>query len=286
MNSSRTKCEIDAATGKPVTRKGGRPVTAIVPVHLYRSTRGYGCNPRIGGALRFDGDRRCLPGAWCGIFLEEGKLLAKGWFYRACGRVQLLSGKESGRMRRSRCGNNQRRRHWPARFVCCAITDSRESITTKSKATTGDWTRFRQESRELNFHTSISGISNAGTGQRFVRQLLADVGERCDRLRRSSLGQVELPLVRSQGSGPRPTHGAARSRRHRHGHPLSRFHFIFSVPTRIWDTKRETSQLRSAGKGNRFVAHASESDSRTAASSGRENSRVPGRAIKPGSVGR
>src|SRR6202040_3171976 len=30
-----TKCEIDATTGKPVTKRGKRPVTAIVPVHLY-----------------------------------------------------------------------------------------------------------------------------------------------------------------------------------------------------------------------------------------------------------
>jgi dTDP-4-amino-4,6-dideoxygalactose transaminase len=30
-----TKCEIDTPTGKVITKKGGRPVTAIVPVHLY-----------------------------------------------------------------------------------------------------------------------------------------------------------------------------------------------------------------------------------------------------------
>jgi dTDP-4-amino-4,6-dideoxygalactose transaminase len=30
-----TKCEIDVATGKPVTKVGRRPVTAIVPVHLF-----------------------------------------------------------------------------------------------------------------------------------------------------------------------------------------------------------------------------------------------------------
>jgi dTDP-4-amino-4,6-dideoxygalactose transaminase len=30
-----TKCEIDQNTGRPITRKGRRPVTAIVPVHLY-----------------------------------------------------------------------------------------------------------------------------------------------------------------------------------------------------------------------------------------------------------
>jgi dTDP-4-amino-4,6-dideoxygalactose transaminase len=30
-----TKCEMDGTTGKPITKRGGRPVTAIVPVHLY-----------------------------------------------------------------------------------------------------------------------------------------------------------------------------------------------------------------------------------------------------------
>jgi dTDP-4-amino-4,6-dideoxygalactose transaminase len=30
-----TKCEIDENTGRPITRNGRRPVTAIVPVHLY-----------------------------------------------------------------------------------------------------------------------------------------------------------------------------------------------------------------------------------------------------------
>ena len=30
-----TGCDLDPATGKPISRKTGRPVTAIVPVHMY-----------------------------------------------------------------------------------------------------------------------------------------------------------------------------------------------------------------------------------------------------------
>jgi dTDP-4-amino-4,6-dideoxygalactose transaminase len=59
-------------SGKLISRRSGRPVTAVVPVHLY------------------------------GQMAEETRTLDESWLHGTCSCVQLLSGQKPGGMRRSR----------------------------------------------------------------------------------------------------------------------------------------------------------------------------------------
>ena len=59
----------------------------------------YGRHPGTGGALPPGCDRRCLPGPWRRVFLEETQSLDEGWFHGPSLGLQLLPRQESGGMR-------------------------------------------------------------------------------------------------------------------------------------------------------------------------------------------
>ena len=103
-----TNCEIDDATGKPITKKGKRPVTAVVPVHLYGQPADM--DPIIELAERYNLtviEDACQAHGAEYFSRKEGRWNKAG-SHRARGRIQLLSGEEPGRLWRGRCGYNQR----------------------------------------------------------------------------------------------------------------------------------------------------------------------------------
>ena len=95
-------CATDAATGLPLGQRTGKPIKAIVPVHLYGQVADM---DRLRARCREvpAGDHRGrLPGAWCGVSVRGGSgSVAPGGKPRARRGVQLLSGQEPGGLRRS-----------------------------------------------------------------------------------------------------------------------------------------------------------------------------------------
>ena len=73
-----------------------------------RADRGHGSHHGAGGEVQPGGHRRCLPGARRGIFFEKRKQVEKGRIDGPGRGVQLLSGQESGSLRRSRRDHDQR----------------------------------------------------------------------------------------------------------------------------------------------------------------------------------
>ena len=79
LNSSasifRSQCRVDGTTGRVFNKRLGRPVTAVVPVHLYGQAGGYGSHPGPCRALRPASDRRRLPGPRRGVFFPAAESL-------------------------------------------------------------------------------------------------------------------------------------------------------------------------------------------------------------------
>ena len=135
------QCTKDGS-GKLISRRSGRPVTAVVPVHLYGQMADM--DAILDLAERY------------GLIVIEDACQAHGaeYFSRkqnrwmkagSMGRAAAFSfypGKNLG-LRRSRSGHHQRCRPRRHRSACCAITAKPRSTTTMWKATTAAWTRSR-----------------------------------------------------------------------------------------------------------------------------------------------
>ncbi len=96
------QCEREPGSGRLISRRTRRPVTAIVPVHLYGQTADM--DPITEIAERHN------------LGVIEDSCQAHGAEYFSSnnnGRLQLLSGKKPGCLRRSGCDHNQRRRTCP-----------------------------------------------------------------------------------------------------------------------------------------------------------------------------
>ena len=106
-------------------RAPGKPIKAIVPVHLYGQVADMDAHPGDRGALRPAGDRGCLPGARRGVPVS-GRQLAPRRHVRQGGGVQFLSRQEPRRVRRGGRGDDQRRAQSRRRSRCCASTGRRK----------------------------------------------------------------------------------------------------------------------------------------------------------------
>ena len=67
------QCTVDDA-GKLISRRSGRPVTAVVPVHLYGQMADMDAILELAERYRPDRDRRCLPGARRRVLLDANTI--------------------------------------------------------------------------------------------------------------------------------------------------------------------------------------------------------------------
>ena len=70
-------CATDPETGRPLGRRSGMPIKAVVPVHLYGQVADMDRDPGDRAAVRLAGGRRCVPGARSGISVLERRLASR-----------------------------------------------------------------------------------------------------------------------------------------------------------------------------------------------------------------
>ncbi len=154
-------------SGRLISLRSGRPVTPVVPVHLYGQMADMDRDSGAGRGVRPDGDRGCLPGAWRRVLLAEAqnRWMKAGSMGTRRG-VQLLSGQESGRLRRRRCG------HAPM-IQTSADEDedaarsrtSEEVLPRSSRATTAGSMQFRREFCTRSCRILRNGMRSAETAR-------------------------------------------------------------------------------------------------------------------------
>ena len=90
-----TKCDQDQLTGRPISRRTGRTISAVVPVQSLRTDRRHGSDSGAGRSVEPHRNRRRLPGSWRRALLAKEQTLGKSWIYGKSSSVQFLSCQES-----------------------------------------------------------------------------------------------------------------------------------------------------------------------------------------------
>ena len=101
------QCTVDDA-GKLVSRRSGRPVTAVVPVHLYGQMADMDAILELADRYRLVVIEDACQAHGAEYFSQETQSLDEGWFDGPSRSLQLLSRKESGSLRRSRRRHHER----------------------------------------------------------------------------------------------------------------------------------------------------------------------------------
>ena len=139
------QCTRDSV-GKLISRRSERPVTAIVPVHLYGQMADMDAHSELADEYGLMVIEDACQAHGAEYFSKQAESLDEGRLDGTRGGVQLLSRQESGRLRRRRARSRPTTLRSPTRSRCCAIMARRRSITTMWRATTDGWIRFRPDS--------------------------------------------------------------------------------------------------------------------------------------------
>ena len=163
-----TECEVSPAGERLVSRRTGRLITAIIPVHLYGHPADM--DPIMVLAERYSLiviEDACQAHGAEYFSTRNNRWMKAGSMGRAAA-FSFYPGKNLGA-----CGEagaiTRTTRRSRASAACFGTTDRPRSTITMLKATTDGSIRFRLPSSGSNSNICQSGMSNAGSGRKFTK---------------------------------------------------------------------------------------------------------------------